>query len=110
MLLEMGATVLHAPAFCQFAQTFSRTVIPSANHPAESRDLLFGMATPEAICQDGEMGAKLRGVGFGSGARYYTDPSGDALDTFSLPAPLNRMAAVYGLLTTLPAAQPFASP
>ena len=89
----MRATVLHASAFCQFAQIVSRTVIPSANHFAESRDLLFAMATPEAICQDGEMGAKLRGVGFGCGAQYYTDPSGDALDTFSLPA--------YGLMNAL---------
>jgi iron complex outermembrane receptor protein len=28
----------------------------------------------------------LRGVGLGFGARYYTDQSGDLLDTFSLPA------------------------
>jgi iron complex outermembrane receptor protein len=32
----------------------------------------------------------LRGVGLGFGARYYTDQSGDLLDTFSLPA--------YGLM------------
>jgi iron complex outermembrane receptor protein len=32
----------------------------------------------------------LRGVGFGFGARYYTDQSGDLLDTFSIPA--------YGLM------------
>ena len=32
----------------------------------------------------------LRGVGFGFGARYYTDQSGDLMDTFSIPA--------YGLM------------
>jgi len=31
-------------------------------------------------------GGRLRGVGFGFGARYYTDQSGDPLDTFSIPA------------------------
>ena len=41
----------------------------------------------------GKMGTKLRGVGFGCGARYYTDPFGDALDTLSLPA--------YGLMDAL---------
>jgi iron complex outermembrane recepter protein len=35
-------------------------------------------------------GGWLRGVGFGFGARYYTDQSGDLLDTFSIPA--------YGLM------------
>ena len=34
----------------------------------------------------------LRGVGLGFGARYYTDQSGDLLDTLSLPA--------YGLIDT----------
>jgi iron complex outermembrane recepter protein len=31
-------------------------------------------------------GGRLRGVGLGFGARYYTKQSGDLLDTFSLPA------------------------
>src|SRR5882762_8791113 len=35
-------------------------------------------------------GGWLRGVGLGFGARYYTDQSGDLLDTFSIPA--------YGLM------------
>jgi iron complex outermembrane receptor protein len=32
------------------------------------------------------MGAQLSGVGFGFGARYYTDQSGNLLDTYSIPA------------------------
>jgi iron complex outermembrane receptor protein len=35
-------------------------------------------------------GGWLKGVGFGFGGRYYTDQSGDLLDTFSIPA--------YGLI------------
>jgi iron complex outermembrane receptor protein len=35
-------------------------------------------------------GGWLKGVGFGFGGRYYTDQSGDLLDTFSIPA--------YGLM------------
>lgn len=31
-------------------------------------------------------GGWIRGLGFGFGARYYTDQSGDPLDTFSIPA------------------------
>jgi len=64
---------------CQFAQrsNFSRIINPSQQSGSHSDNV---WKTNEL--QHGW----LRGADLGSGARYYTDQSGDLLDTFSIPA------------------------
>jgi iron complex outermembrane receptor protein len=67
------------------ARVVTDTVIPSGtrtqNVPGHSTNLWTTYKLPHGL---------LGGVGFGFGARYYTDQSGDLLHTFSIPA--------YGLM------------